>query len=274
MTEEEKQELEDRLLNDTEMMIGKYTDLVSSTSESLQKREVSPKTIALIVISLELFDTYENQQRGLNDDGKEIQTASSIPDIFLVMKPYWSFFNYQPLEHIIKNKGTPEDEANLQRYLDDLKEFCQRRIFEVPPHMCGNESNKEKWANFKLKFDDKIKKLNDLHEFRRRIAKILGLRYLYVCDITEGCVEVVFLIPQLVAEKVFPLSDAQQNALSANHVVNYSCNLVHTALQPIRQPTETAIGETLSSKMSRSPLEPVPVLPLPFSSGKFYVVNI
>ena len=104
MTEEEKQELEDRLLEETKSIQGKYSDLVYSTSESLQKQQVNPKDIALIVIYLELFDTCEKQ---LNDDGKKIQNASSIPDIFLVMKPYWSFFNYQPLEHIIKHKGTP-----------------------------------------------------------------------------------------------------------------------------------------------------------------------
>ena len=287
MTEEEKQELEDRLLDDTESMIGKYARLVSSTNESLQKQKVNPKDIAVRVISLKLFDTYENQQRGLNDDGKKIQNASSIPDIFVVMSPYWSFFNYQPLEHIIEYKGTPEDKDNLQMYLDDLKKFCQRRTFEVPPHVYGNESNKENWAKFTLKLDDEIRKLDDVRKVQRRITKILGLQYLYLCDVTEGCVEVVFLIPQLVAQKVFPLSDAQQNALSANHVMENSCNLVHpqhyseasnskrkNPSQPIRQPTKMAIGEALSSQESNAPLEQFPVLPLLSSSGKFDDINI
>jgi len=284
MTEEEKQQLEDRLLDDTESMIGKYACLVSSTNESLQKQKVNPKDIAVRVISLRLFDTCENQQRGLNDDGKKIQNASSIPDIFVVMSPYWSFFNYQPLEHIIEYKGTPEDKANLQMYLDDLKKFCQRRIFEVPPHVYGNASNKEKWAKFTLKLDDEIRKLDDIRKVQRRIAKILGLQYLYLCDISEGCVKVVFLIPQLVAQKVFPLSNAQQDSLSANHVVEKSYNLVHmqhysevsiskqknpATSQSIMQPIEMAIGEALSSQGSSASLEQVPVLPLLSSSGEF-----
>jgi len=287
MTEEEKQELEDRLLEETKSIQGKYSDLVYSTSESLQKQEVNPKDIALIVISLGLFGTCETQ--GLNEDGKKIQNASSIPEIFVVMLPYLSFFNYQPLECIIKHKGTPEDEAHLQRYLDDLKEFCQRRIFEVPSHVYGNESNKENWTRFTVKLDDRIQRLGDLEEVRRSITKILGLPYLYLRDITKGCVEVVFLIPQLVAQKVFPLSDAQQNALSANHVVKYSCNLVHpqhhseasnskqenlAISQPVGQPTEIAIGDVLSSQESNAPLEQFPVLPLLSSSGKFDDINI
>jgi len=287
MTDEERQELKDRLLDDTESMIDKYACLVSSTNESLQKQKVNPKDVAARVLSLELFDTCENQQHGLNDDGKKIQNASSIPDIFVVMPPYWSFFNYKPLEHIIEYKGTPEDKDNLQMYLDDLKKFCQRRTFEVPPHVYGNESNKENWAKFTLKLDEGIQKLNDIDRIRRRITKILGLQYLYLCDITEGCVEVVFLIPQLVAQKVFPLSDAQRNALSANHVVKH--NLVHpqycseasnskqensAMLQPIRQPTKMAIGEALSSRESNAPLEQVPVLPLLSSSGKFDDISI
>jgi len=284
MTEEEQEELEDCLLEDTKGMISKYARLVSSTNESLQKQEVNPKDIAIRMISLQLFDTYENQQHGLNDDGKKIQNASSIQDIFLVMPCYWSFFNYEPLEHIIEYKGTPDDKENLRMYLDDLEEFCQRRVFEVPPHVYGNESNKENWAKFRVKLDDEIRKLHDLRQVRRKIARILGLRHLYLCEVTEGCVQVVFLIPQIVAQKVFPLSDAQQNSLSANHVVENSCNLVHSqhysralnskqenpaTSQPIRQPTKTAIGETLSSRDSNVSLEQVPVLPLPCSSGMF-----
>ena len=121
------------------------------------------------------------------------------------------------------------------------------------------------------------------------IAEILGLPSptLYLCNITDGCVEAVFMIPQIVAQKVFPLSDAQQNTLSANHVVGNSCNLVYpqhyseasnskrkNPSQPIRQPTKMAIGETLSSQESSAPLEQVPTLPLLSSSGEFDDINI
>ena len=230
------------------------------------------------MISLQLFDTYENQQRGLNDDGKKIQNATSIQDIFLVMPCYWSFFNYEPLEHIIEYKGTPEDKENLQKYLHELKEFCKRRIFEVPPHVYGNKSNKENWAQFTVKLDDEIQKLHDLSQVRRKIASILGLRYLYLYEITEGCVKVVFLIPQLVAQEVFPLSDAQQNSLSAYHVAenslvhlqHYSKALNSKQENPATsQPIKTAIGEALSSRESNAPVQQVPVLPFPCLSGKF-----
>jgi len=289
MTEEKRQELKDRLLEETKSIQGKYSDLVYSTSASLEKQEVNQKKIALIVISLGLFDTCEKQQHGLNDDGKRIQNASSILEIFVIMLPYLSFFNYQPLERIIERKGTPEDKAHLQKYLDDLKEFCQRRIYEVPPRVYGNESNKDNWTRFTVKLDDLIQRLDDLDEVRRSITKILGLQYLYLRDIHTGCVEVVFLIPQLVAQKVFPLSDAQQNALSANHVVKYSCNLVHpqhysealnskqenpATSQTIKQPTKMAVGEALSSRESDAPLDQFSALPLLSSSGEFNDINI
>ena len=284
MTEEEKQELEDRLQEDTKCMLSKYACLVSSTNVSLQKQGVNPKDIAVLLLSLRLFDTYENQQRGLNDDGRTIQKASSIPDIFIVMHHYWSFFNCGPLEDIIKCSGTPEDKANLQMYLDDRKIFCRRRIFEVPPHVYGSDSNKGDWVKFTVKLDDKIQKLSEVEKLQSNISKILGLPYLYLRHITDGCVEVAFLIPQLVAQKVFPLSDDQQNALSANHVVSSSCNLVHPqqqnsealyskqeipqSPQPIRQPSETVIGGPLSRSTAHVHLKYVPVLSLPRSSGQ------
>ena len=144
--------------------------------------------------------------------------------------------------------------------------------------MYGNESNKENWAKFTVKLDDEIQKLHDLSQVRRKIASILGLRYLYLYKITEGCVKMVFLIPQLVAQEVFPLSDAQQNSLSAYHVAenslvhlqHYSKALNSKQENPATsQPIKTAIGEALSSRESNAPVQQVPVLPLPCLSGKF-----
>ena len=280
LTEEEKQDLEDSLLEDMKKIDFKYGHLVTSVRKSLQKQGVTPGDLATSLVSLELFKSHENQQSGFSIVGMKLTNASSIQDIFQELSCFWSFFNYELLEYIIQIYGTPADEANLQMYLDDLKTFCRRKIFEVPPHAYGNESNKENCTKWRVKLDDEIKDLLQLRKVKRKIAKLLGLELstLILCDITKGCVEVVFLIPQLVAQKVFPLSDAQRSALSANHV-KYSSNLVHSqhyseasnlkenpaTSQPIRQPTKMAVEEALSSRES---LEQVPVLPLPRSPGK------
>ena len=263
LTDEQKQDLEDCLLRDTEDIIRKYSFLVTDTNKSLQKQGVNPRDLAISVLSLGLFQADEKQQHVLSDVGKKIQNASSIQEIFLELVCYWSFFNYELLEHIIQVHGTAEDKAKLQKYLNDLKDFCQRRIFEVPPHVYGKENKGQNWAKFTVKLDDEVQKLQDLRRVRRKIAEILDLQLskLYLCHITKGCVEVVFMIPQLVAQKVFPLSDGQQRSLLANHVVRNTCNQVycfeasHSKQKPqlIRQPSKTAMNPP-SNKESTAPV--------------------
>lgn len=114
MTKEEKQVLHDGLLKETKSMICNYGHLVTSTNRSLQKQEVNPKDLAVTLLSLDYFKTYENQQPGFSRAGEEIQSAPSIPDIFLVLVNFWSFYNYEVLEHIIQDYGTPEDKKKLQ----------------------------------------------------------------------------------------------------------------------------------------------------------------
>ena len=45
---------------------------------------------------------------------RELKIADTIPKIFLVLKDYFSCFNYDIIEHIITVLGTEEDKANLQ----------------------------------------------------------------------------------------------------------------------------------------------------------------
>ena len=276
LTKEEKHDLEERLKEETKSMMCKYGRLVTSTNESLQKQEVNPEDLAISILSIGLFQTYENKKPVLSNAGVKIRNACSIQCIFLELMCFWSFFNYELLEYIIEYKGTTEDKANLRVYLDDLEKYCQRRIFEVPSHVYGNESNKENWAKFTVKLDDEIKRLQDLRHVRRKIAKILGLQSptLYLCDITEGCVEVLFMIPQMVAQKVFPLSDGQQSSLSTNHVVMNSFKLVNpqhysTALNSKQENPESPQPMQLeSSRESTAPLKQAPVLPLEVKAGK------
>lgn len=263
MTEGEKQELEDRLLKETKDMKRNYARLVTSTNESLQMQEVNPKDLAISILALGIFQADENV---LNDVGKNIRNATSIADIFLELMCYWSFFNYELLEHIIQVFGTPEDKLKLQKYLDDLKKFCQRRIFEVPAHVYGNERKEQDWVKFTVKLDDEVQKLKDLCQVKSKIAEIIGLRLsaLYLCRIARGCVEVVFMVPQLVAQKVFPLTDGQQKLLLTNHVVSnlvYCFKASHSKREPrlFRQPSKTAIKRSWSID-STVPVKEVPVL--------------
>lgn len=222
LSEDEQQDLEARLLNDTERMIRSFASLVYKSCESLVKQNIDPESLAVCVLVLNAFsDTAQVHSPLLKDNEKEIRSASTVRKIFLVLKGHWSFINYGILEHIITNCGTEEDKQNLQEYINQLKEFCRRRIFEVPPHAYGNESKKQNWAKLTLKLDKKFPTLEDIQETQRLIAQILDLKpsTLYLCRVDEGCVQLLYLIPSFVAKRAFPLHSHQEVALHNVHAL-------------------------------------------------------
>ena len=54
---------------------------------------------------------------------QKLEAAGTVLKIFLVLKDYFSFFNYHVIEHIIKTLGTEEDKVGLQRYKDDFNQY-------------------------------------------------------------------------------------------------------------------------------------------------------
>ena len=222
LSEDEKQDLEARLLKDTECMIYSFASLAYKSCESLVKQNIDPENLAVCVLSLDAFsDAAQVHSSLLKDEEKEIRSANTIGKIFLVLKGHWSFINYGILEHIIKSCGTQEDKKSLEEYIHKLKEFCQRRIFEVPPHAYGSESKKQKWAKLTFKLDKKVPTLEDIRETQRLIAQILDLKpsTLYLCCVDEGCVQLLYLIPSFVARRVFPLFSVQKIALHDAHIL-------------------------------------------------------
>ena len=222
LSEDEKQDLEARLLKDTECMIYSFARLVFKSCQSLVKQNINPENLAVCVLSLDAFsDAAQVNSPLLKDEEKEIKSASTIAKIFFVLKGHWSFINYGILGHIIKSCGTQEDKRNLEEYIHELKAFCQRRIFEVPPHAYGSESKKQKWAKLTFKLDKKVPTLEDIQETQRLIAQILDLKpsTLYLCHVDEGCVQLLYLIPSFVAIRVFPLHSDQEIALHDAHIM-------------------------------------------------------
>ena len=228
LSKDEKQDLEAQLLKDTECMIYSFATLVFKSCQSI-KQKINPEGLAVCVLALDAFsDAAQVRSPLLKEEEREIRNASTVEKIFLVLKGHWSFINYGILEHIIKSCGTKEDKTNLQEYIQQLKEFCKRRIFEVPPHAYGSESKKQNWTKLTFKLDKKVPTLEDIRETQRLIAQILDLKpsTLYLCCVNEGCVQLLYLIPSFVAEVVFPYSSDQKIALHDVHILKLDCDRV------------------------------------------------
>ena len=206
----------------------KFQELVSATIESLIQQNVSLYKLVSHVMTLGAFDSVfkEPQVPVLCHRIKELKAANMIYEIFLVLNDYFSFFNYQLIEHIIKALGTKEDKAKLQRYKEDFNQYAMRRVFECLPEF-GPVSD-EDHADIFVKVDSHYENYTvaEIEEFRHTLSKILRLSsqgILRLCRIEKGCFLLMFQVPSFVQYEIFPLSREQERDLAAIGVIRLTC---------------------------------------------------
>ena len=142
LTHEQQEELGRRLRSESRQLMIQFQELVSATIKSLITRNVPLREIVSHVMILGVYSPVfkEPQVPVLCHRFKELKNADTIPKVFMVLKDYFSFFNYHIIEYIIKELGTAEDKAKLQKYNEDFNQYAKRRIFECPPEF-GPVSN-------------------------------------------------------------------------------------------------------------------------------------
>ena len=135
LTHEQQQELRRRLRFESQQIMIRFQELVSATIKSLKRQCIPLDELVSHVMTLGAFDPVfrEPQVPLFQYCFQELNAANSVPKVFLVLKDYFSFFNYHIIEYIIKALGTAEDKAKLQKYKEDFNQYAKRRIFECPP---------------------------------------------------------------------------------------------------------------------------------------------
>ena len=135
LTHEQQQELSGRLRFESQKIMLQFQELMSSTILSLKRRDVPLVELVHHIMILGLLNPVfkESQVPVFHHRFKELKAADAITKVFLVLKDYFSFFNYHIIEHIIEALGTEEDKTNIQRYKAKFNQYVKRRIFECPP---------------------------------------------------------------------------------------------------------------------------------------------
>lgn len=225
--------IENKLTSDIQEIGQHFSDLVRSTRSSLEEQQVSPKILASSLLSIPAEEHSQATTRKplLKQYEDELQNAECIASVFLVLSPFISFFNYEILDHITNEFGSQRDIKKLQNYLKILDQFCKRSVFEVPPDACGNVpdnlvphvQNLDRRKLFVLNIkvsdcDDAFYSLKEVKNAQFNIAKQVGLKgsCLYLSRVdkgNDGCIEVAFLIPEFVAEELFPFKPSYVDAL-------------------------------------------------------------
>jgi len=228
LTHEQQHELRGRLRSESREIMIRFQELVSATIESLIRQSVSQDKLVSHIMTLGAFDSVlkEPQVPVLCHRIKELKAANTIYEIFLVLNDYFSFFNYQLIEHIIKALDTKENKAELQKYKDDFNQYAKRRVFECLPEF--GTVNDEDHADIFVKVDSQYDNYTvaEIEEFRHKLSKILHLStqgILRLCRVDKGCFQLMFQVPSFVQHKIFPLPRDQEEALVAIGIISLTC---------------------------------------------------
>ena len=228
LTDAQKQELRGRLRLEYQEIVMQFQKLVSATMTSLTKRHILLTDIVSHIMTLGAFDqVYDGQQvPAFHHRYKELQAADTVSKIFLVLKDYFSFFNYHIIEHIITTCGTKKDKHKMQRYSKRFDQYAKRRIFECNPQF-GPESDTNH-ADVFVKVDSQYENytVTEVERFRCQLSKLLHVSsqgVLRLCRVEKGCFQLIFQVPSFVQQKIFPLSREQERALAEERVIRLTC---------------------------------------------------
>ena len=213
LTENEKADLEVQLRSDIKSIKAKFSDFSVAIRDSLESRVPLDK-IKDSVLSLDAFTDGAGVKVLDPQDKKKIEAAESMSKIFMTLRNYVSFFNYEIIERLISQYGTNDDKKMLQEYCQELDAFCQRNVYEIPPNTFSSPRPEAKELVFKCTQDTVT--LYDVRIIKEKVARVLGLKYstLQLHTIEKGCVQLCFLISAAVADRIFPVSSSQHSALS------------------------------------------------------------
>ena len=216
LEDDAKVDLEQRLISDTRKMVTKFASLTLFLEQSLEDQEIPLRKIVDCVLSLQAFTEDIGLKLLEKKDEEAIQQAQSVTDVFIILRSYISFFNYEIMEHLVEHHGSSDDHKRLEEYLTAFNAFCQRSVFEVPPNVYSSKSRTD-CKVFAVKCTERVATtLEGVRGVRGKIADVLGLRAcsLQLCSILKGCMELRFILSTAVADCILPVSPAKQRALN------------------------------------------------------------
>ena len=224
---EEKQRRYEIVNSKSQEMMYKFQKLFTATKKSLREEKVSVSELVGHLACLGFVNpTFKDTGKPpLRHQLPKLETSETVDDVMSVVKDYCSFFNYQMLEHITEEFGTPKDKDNLAAYKKDFEEYVQCC---VEGSMKVGEMSKEGFSNMFVTLDDSFDNctLGHLNKFKIRLRKALGISSdvnLKLCNVMCGSIKLTFQLPLSLCQDIFPLSPEQEASLAALGVVELSC---------------------------------------------------
>jgi hypothetical protein len=213
--EDDRENLTDQLQTLAEIIQEQFLKLGELLLRSLKARKIEPKSLVNTLAQCEVYSTEKEYKVKLFQlHSRDLSEAKDIYDIFLIISPYYSWFNYELFKKIVNTHGSDEDKENMEQYCQDFSEYCQR----IPCVEYQENSSKSSYqTKIRFKLDLEIKSLNvyEIKRVQRNIARILKLQssVLVLSSIGDGCMALVFLVPSHIATQLVELAKDEKATL-------------------------------------------------------------
>ena len=231
LTQEQHKKLKSRLRVESQEIMFRFQQLLSRVYESLCKQKVPVGKLVTHLLSLGALDPVYRRQKDAQKPlfqtfFQELQNATSIEGVLWIIRDYFSFFNYHVIEHIVCKLGTVQDKVELQNYKKEFHQYSKRRIYECPP-VYGPRSDTDH-ADLVVKADSVYEKftVEEVENLEYRLTRIFNVSpqsVLRLCQLEEGCIQLIFQVPSFVQQEIFPLSREQEKDLAAMGVTKLTC---------------------------------------------------
>ena len=219
LSDKDREDMVQKLSDDTASIIKSFADLLLSTSKSLKSKNISAEELVEVALSLGAYKSLKNPVPLLGEEERELREAKTIAGVLVILRRHMSFFNHEILAHIIEHLGDENDKEKFIKFESQFKVYCQRKVFEVPstvldPH--GTERSNCK-SFVVVGCDDLFETLQDVKKAQMKIASLLDLRVsaVQLKRIDIGSVILVFSIPMSLSG-IFPLDPVTYEMLKSH----------------------------------------------------------
>jgi hypothetical protein len=214
--EDDRENLTDQIQSLAEIIQEQFLKLGELLLQSLKARKIEPKSLINTLSQCEIYSIEkERKMKIFQLHSRDLSEAKDIYDIFLIISPYYSWFNYELFKKIVNTHGSDVDKDNMEQYCQDFSVYCQR-IPCVEFQENNSKSSRQTKIRFKLNLNIKSLNVYEIKCIQRNIAKILKLQssVLVLSSIGDGCMALVFLVPSHVAAQLVELAIDEKATLS------------------------------------------------------------
>ena len=212
----------------------KFIKLVYEVRQSLGKKVPPSKIVAYLLSKYTISDVYDNAHYKTislfsDADKKALELATSVDEIFLVVRKYWSFLKYDMIYGIVHHCGDHEDQALVKDYQEELEAlFDKRKISEVLEVLVSVDEDKDRII---IKLDKEDPSWKEITDLELKISALLGIMpsALLIIGVQQRGMKIIFTIPKHIAQIIFSksLTSKQRDCFRAASVLWLSCGDIH-----------------------------------------------